>query len=59
MKGKYEMKLQTQDIVLDILEDIDNDFNKLCRICNAIIVESGMTEEEIDKIVKEVKEQNV
>lgn len=45
-----------EDLLIDEIENSStNDWDELCKACSSLVKEVGMTDSDIDKIVKKVK----
>lgn len=54
--AKLNKNISVEDILIDEIENSStNDWDELCNACSSLIKEANMTNEDIDKIVKKVK----
>lgn len=58
--AKLNQKISIENLIIDEIENTsDNDWDRLCNTCSSLIIESGMTDSDIDNIVAKVKNGNV
>ncbi len=55
---KLKAKTKTKDLLDALMEQSTNDWSQLCTNCSTLIKEAKMTDEDIDKIVERVKQEN-
>lgn len=56
MVKQINEKISLQDLLIDEIDRrATNDWDELCDACSSLIKESKMTDEDIDSIVKKVK----
>lgn len=56
MANKLNQKTSIEKLLIDEIENSsNNDWNELCNACSSLIEKSGMTDTDIDNIVKKVK----
>lgn len=49
-------KVSVEEILIEEIENSsNNDWDELCNACSSLIKDAGMTDEDIDNIVKKVK----
>ena len=54
--AKIKDKVSFEEILIDEIENSStNDWDELCNACSSLIEEAKMTDEDIDNIVKKVK----
>lgn len=51
-------KVETKDLLKELLEQTTNDWTELCKNCSTLIEQAQMTNEDIDNIVESVKREN-
>ena len=51
-------KVDTKDLLKELLENSTNDWTELCKNCSTLIEKAQMTNEDIDRIVESVKKEN-
>lgn len=54
----YMKKVETKELLKEILDNSTDDWTKLCQSCSTLIKNAQMTNEEIDGIVERVKTEN-
>ena len=54
----YMKKVDTKDLLKELLENSTNDWTELCKNCSTLIEKAQMTNEDIDRIVESVKKEN-
>ena len=54
--AKLNKSISIEDMLIDEIENSStNDWDELCNACSSLIKEANMSNEDIDKIVKKVK----
>lgn len=54
--AKLNKSISVEDMLIDEIENSStNDWDELCNACSSLIKEANMSNEDIDKIVKKVK----
>lgn len=53
-----KVKSRTKDLLDMLIEQSTNDWSELCTNCSTLIKEAKMSNEDIDKIVERVKQEN-
>lgn len=53
--AKLKEKISVEEIIDEIENSSTNDWDELCNACSSLIKDAKMTDEDIDNIVKKVK----
>lgn len=57
MVNQINEKISLQDLLIDEIDRrATNDWDELCDACSSLVQEAKMTDEDIDSIVKKVKD---
>lgn len=58
--AKLKENISLEEIFIDDIENSsNNDWDELCNACSSFIKDAKMTNQDIDKIVKKVKDGNI
>ena len=57
--AKLKEKISIEELLIDGIENSsNNDWDELCNACSSLVKDAKMTDDDIDNIVKEIKNRN-
>ena len=58
--AKLNKSISIEDMLIDEIENSStNDWDELCNACSSLIKEANMSDEDIDEIIKKVKNDTI